>query len=159
MSPVTYQISPITCHLSPVTKANSLGYRSGLCWFWISGWFTKTEPKNQNLILKLEFSQISFVCLSRIDQAERFVGFAWARLIRLGRGAWFAWLGWIRLRELPDLHEQDFWSCSENKVEEYTCSTSRLCILQFTHDRFSSIWLNMCSLAVTHPSTNTFPAL
>ena len=57
---------------------------------------------------------------------------AWAGLIRLGRGAWFAWAGFIRLgtgacagfacagfirlRRLADLHEQDFWSCSENQV-------------------------------------------
>ena len=28
--------------------------------------------------------------------------------MRLGRGARFAWAGLIRLRGLPDLHEQDF---------------------------------------------------
>ena len=54
------------------------------------------------------------IYLSRIDQAERFAVFARAGLIRLGRVAWFAWAGLIRLRRMPDLHEQDFWSCSEN---------------------------------------------
>ena len=37
------------------------------------------------------------ICQSKIDQAERFAWFAWAGLIRLGRGAWFAWAGLIRL--------------------------------------------------------------
>ena len=56
------------------------------------------------------------ICQSRINQAERFAWFAWAGLIRLGRGAWFAWAGLIRLRRLPDLHKQDILSCSENQV-------------------------------------------
>ena len=41
-------------------------------------------------------------------------------LIRLGRGAWFAWAGLIRLRRVPDLHEQVFWSCSKNLVIRQT---------------------------------------
>ena len=60
------------------------------------------------------------ICLSRIDLAERFTWFAWAGLIRLGRGAWFAWAGLIRLRRLPGWHEQDFWSCSENQAIRQT---------------------------------------
>ena len=70
------------------------------------------------------------ICLSRIDLAERFAWFAWAGpvrlergawfswagLIRLGMGAWLAWAGLIRLKRLPDLHDQDFWSCSENQA-------------------------------------------
>ena len=76
----------------------------------------------------------SLICLSRIDQAERFAWFAWAGLIRLGRGTWFAWAGlirlgrgarfaWaglIRLRRLPHLHKQDFLSCSENQAIRQT---------------------------------------
>ena len=62
-----------------------------------------------------------WICLSRIDQAEMLAWFSRDGMIRLRRGnwfawagfsAWFAWAGLIRLRWLPDLHEQDLWSCS-----------------------------------------------
>ena len=52
------------------------------------------------------------IFLSRIDQAGRLAWFAWAGLIRLEWFAWFAWAGLIRLGRVPDLPEQDWWSCS-----------------------------------------------
>ena len=51
------------------------------------------------------------ICRSRIDQAGRLAWFAWAGLIRLEWFAWFAWAGLIRLERVPDLLEQDWWSC------------------------------------------------
>ena len=73
--------------------------------------------------------------MSRIDQAERFAQFVWAGLIRLEWYAWFVWAGLIRRRVLsdlpeldwsvsegvPNLPEQNFWSCSEK-----LCTSSSL---------------------------------
>ena len=60
------------------------------------------------------------------------------------------WVGVERLFPVRPVANEGFF------IEEYTCSTTGLVC---AHDCFSSIWLSVYSLAVTHPSINTFLAL
>ena len=73
----------------------------GIVWqkgFFLRIAFLGSHPeKNLHLGLLTNFLSVPdcLICLSRIDQAERFAWFAGPGLIRLGRGAWFAWAGLI----------------------------------------------------------------